>query len=381
MHRCLYVVLLAALTACSSSTIGVAPGAPTSPPNPVTGVSIPLGINTGNKAGYHLTISIGGAPARDVLLDTGSSGLWVYKNAIAKNGYRATKYVVSNSYGSGLEYTGILVYTHVDFGNGITTGEVPVALVTRAYCKDGSDCPADAGSKKYCPTVKKGPDGGVECLEAGRKLYGTFGADLANKLSSTTNAKAALYNVIFAIAQPWAHAFEVTPGALLVGEQPLAGYAIMPLPTASPGPQPMPNGTKPWQRDVTLCYTIAKLNYSCYGTLFDTGAHDVEFQADVDLPESEGSCGEQVTPGTPIVIQTFAKKASDSITIASFEAGDVTNDNRITTKKPKKSTPQVNTGMTLFNSNAIYYDAAKGIVAIHPLPKPVHVAQSGCGTD
>jgi hypothetical protein len=374
-RRIISCALLAVLAACGSSSIGVAPGAPTSPPNPVLNASIPLGINTGSKPGYHLTISVGGGKARDVLLDTGSAGLWVYANAIGKS-YRKTSYSVSNTYGSGIVYAGIVVYTHVDFGNGIATGEVPVALVQKATCTtEKKDCPAQLGSN--CPGVKQGPNAGVECIEASRKLYGTFGADMTTiDLPNSTAPVAEMYNVIFGIARPWAHAFAVTPGALVVGERSTDGYATMPL-TESTAAKPLPNGARPWNRDVTLCYTIATLSNKCYDTLFDTGASDVGFQTGDKLPESSSKCGNRVTPGT-----TFSAATSGGTVVASFNAGNLTNFNRIITQKKKQNKPaQVNTGMTLFNRNVIYYDAAKGIVAIEPLVKPVHVAQQGCGSN
>jgi hypothetical protein len=371
VRRELACALLGALTACTSSSIGVAPGVPTSASAPTSGASIPLGINTGSKPGYHLTISIGGGQSRDLLLDTGSGGLWVYANAIGTK-YRKTNYTVSNSYASGIVYTGIVVYTQVDFGNGIATGDVPVALVQKATCKTGEVCPAQPGSS-FCPTVKPGPNAGVECLESSRKLYGTFGADMTTiDFPNTTAPVGEMYNVIFGIAQPFAHAFAVTPGALVVGTRSLSGYTKMSL-TAATAPKALPNGALPWKRDVTLCYTIATLSNKCYDTLFDTGASDIGFQTGDKLPEKSSRCGDRVTPGTP-----FSAVTTDGKVVASFDAGNVTNGNRIVTEKPKSS-PQVNTGMTLFNSNVIYYDAAKGIVAIQPLPKPVHVAQKGCG--
>ncbi|HTA37664.1 MAG TPA: hypothetical protein VK760_01240, partial [Candidatus Acidoferrales bacterium] len=96
LRRVFTCALFAAFAACTSPSIGTSAGAPTSPPNPVTNVSIPLGINTGNKPGYHLTISVGGGKAHDFLLDTGSSSLWVFPNAIGKS-YRKTTYTESNT--------------------------------------------------------------------------------------------------------------------------------------------------------------------------------------------------------------------------------------------------------------------------------------------
>jgi len=49
-------------------------------------------------------------------LDYGS-----YPNAIGR--YSKTHYAVTNSYGSGLMYEGILVYTTVDFGDGLRDGK------------------------------------------------------------------------------------------------------------------------------------------------------------------------------------------------------------------------------------------------------------------
>jgi hypothetical protein len=370
VHRALLCAALVALAACTT-TLASAPAAPPTPA-PAAGAVIPLGINHGNKPGYHLTIGAGGAAVRDVLLDTGSSGLWLYPNAIGK--YRTTTIAVENSYGSGLHYTGVLVYTRIDFGNGLTTGDVPVALVTDATCKKGRTCPATPGST-YCPTVKPGKNAGIECLETGRKLYGTFGAALATIPAPSGAPVDELYNPIFAIAHSWAHAFEIRPGQLVVGPEPPGGYAIMHLAPESGAPKPLPNGARGWNRDVQVCYTIATLSHRCVKSLFDTGASNVSFQANVTFPMVQSRCGPHVKPGTP-----FAAETEGGATIASFDAGSLTNWNQIVTKPPKHG-PQVNTGMTFFNRNAIYYDAEGGIVGIRPLAKPAHVAESGCGSD
>jgi hypothetical protein len=357
VRRAIAGALLAALAACSAGSIGSVPREPS--PAPATGASIPLGINTGSKPGYHLTISVGGAATQDFLLDTGSSGFWVYPNAIGK--YRATSYTVSNKYGSGIVYSGRVVYTHVDFGGGIVTGEVPVALVEDATCTSGKTCPAQPGST-FCPSVKPGKNAGVKCLEFSRRLYGTFGADLATiNVPDKKHATAELYNA-------------VTPGALIVGEQSLDGYAKMRLTTATV-PIAMPNGAQPWQRDVHLCYTVGTALQHCFRSLFDTGATDVAFQANVTIPQTSSKCGEQLTPGTPVTIQT-----DGHATIASFQAGSTTNFDRVITSKAKQP-PQVNTGMTFFNRNVMYYDAKHGFVAIKPLTAPVHVATEGCGSN
>jgi hypothetical protein len=113
-----------------------------------------LGLNTGIKPGLNVSMSVGGGSMRRFLLDTGSTGLWVYPAAMGH--YSKTRYAVTNSYGSSLVYEGILVYTTVDFGNGVVTGKVPVALVARATCLPNvKSCPATP-NKHNCPGVKPG---------------------------------------------------------------------------------------------------------------------------------------------------------------------------------------------------------------------------------
>ena len=99
----------ALFTACSTQTT---PMAPQQAPSPAHAIVL-LGINTGTKAGVNVSVSVGGASTRPFLLDTGSTGLWVYRNAIGH--YSKTPYAVTNSYGSGLVYEGIVVDTTIDF--------------------------------------------------------------------------------------------------------------------------------------------------------------------------------------------------------------------------------------------------------------------------
>ena len=162
--------------ACSGHVTPIVP-IPSSPnPAPAHAI-VQLGVNTGVKPGLNVLMSVGGTPARRFLLDTGSAGFWVYPHAIGR--YTATRYAVMNSYGSGLMYEGVLAYTTVDFGNGLVTRKMPVALVQRATCVPGATtCPATP-NQQNCPAVKPGPNAGIRCLEVGRKLFGTFGAALA----------------------------------------------------------------------------------------------------------------------------------------------------------------------------------------------------------
>lgn len=362
------------LAACST---GAAPSAPValSTPRPVPAHAIILlGLNTGSKPGLNLSASVGGAATRNFLLDTGSTGLWVYASAIGR--YTATRYAVTNSYGSGLMYEGILVYTTVDFGNGLKTARVPVALVERATCVPGvKSCPATPNDHN-CPGVKPGPNAGIRCLESGRKLFGTFGAALSTKPIPSDKPVTELYNVLFGIAQPWAASFIVTPQALEIGPYATGGFKMVPMTRESPAPaRPMPSGAQGWERDVTLCFSVARLRNYCSDALFDTGATNIDFQAVVKLPLVPTQC-----PGTGRVKTgtRFEMRTQDGTLLGKFDTGKMANWNVVGGQLPM-GRPQVNTGLTFYNRDEVLFDAAEGRVGLRRLATPGQTARTGCG--
>ncbi|MGC9992014.1 MAG: hypothetical protein ABSD52_06440 [Candidatus Cybelea sp.] len=355
----------ALLSACSTQ---VAPMAPL--PAPAHALVL-LGLNTGTKAGLNVSLSVGGTSTRRFLLDTGSTGLWVYPNAIGH--YSKTRYAVMNSYGSGLVYEGILVYTIVDFGSGLATGEVPVALVQRATCTPSvTTCPATP-SKHNCPGVKPGRDAGIRCLEVGRKLFGTFGAALLTIPVPSKQPVTELYNVLFGIAQPWAGSFIVTPQAIEVGPYTTNGFDTMPLTLQSPAPaQPIPSGAHGWSKGATLCFRVGRLRNYCIETTFDTGATSIDFLTAVKLPLKQTQCGERVKNGTP-----FEMRAQDGTVLADFDAGQMANWNVITSHGPKGPL-RVNTGVTFFNRDEVLFDAVNGRIGLRKLTTPGQIERTGC---
>jgi hypothetical protein len=358
-------------TGCASSAGTLAPG-PSPTFGPVAHAIVPLGINDGSNGGFNLTLRVGGGRPHPYLFDTGSTGLWVYRNAVGR--YAATKQIVTNQYGSGLIYSGILAYATVDFGNGLVAKPAPVAVVQSASCKSTvPDCPAHL-SPQNCPGVKPGRNAGIRCLEAGRKLYGTFGASLSSFPIPAASPIAEMYNVFFAIDAPWAARFVVTPTAVELGPYATEGFTMLPLTAASPLPQPIVSGATSWKRDVTACFTVGSATkHFCIDTLFDTGASSIAFQVDnPKLPLVDTKCGYRVKPRTPVEI-----RKTDGTVLASFEAGNVSNWN-VLRPESVQSHPQVNTGLTFFNRDDILFDAVKGRVGLRPLKRPAHAAQRGC---
>lgn len=348
----------------------------TPPPHAV----IPLHVNRADKAGLNLVLNVAGGSANPFLFDTGSAGLWVYFNAFGpRSNYVSTGVRATNKYSSGIEYEGTVVDTEVAFQGGLKAARVPVVLVDVARCST-KGCPADV-SAQNCPNVFKNPPkqhAAIYCLEEGRGLWGTFGADLEPTVVATPSPPVVLFNPLFGIAR-WAYTFIVTPHELEIGPNALAVANFTELSmTPKTLPTTLPFGMRGWKRDVTLCYTIGNfVSHACIPTLFDTGAHDIKFEtaAPFAIPTQPAGCG-YVLRG-----RAFALTAAGGALVASFQTGYSTNYNAIHLATPKpKSTPEVNTGLTFYNRDEILFDARFGVVGLHPLASPGRIGRFGCGS-
>ncbi len=365
-------IAIAALTGCGGAQPPIgAPGA--LQPQSLTDAqpsSIPLMANTGNKPGFHVQLSIAGTPDKGFLFDTGSGGLWVYANTIAKprKPVHDLHIAASITYGSGLHYDGEVVETTADFGNGLSA-RLPLVRVEKASCVTSS-CTKLYGSGNL-----------ISRLEKERGLWGTMGADLQPIPVSQGANKSDLYNLLFALGDVWTR-FAVTPKAI-VASPPETGFKALDM---QPGPmtnQPLPNGAKSWKRDVRVCYSIANgtIFNGCITTLFDTGAElGVTFETNDagKLPTEGTTCGSILEPG-----EAFAANApgEGGALLTRFAAGVTQNWNEVHVATPKPgATPQVNTGITFYNRNEISFDAVHGRVGLKTLHPPAHNFESNCGT-
>jgi hypothetical protein len=340
--------------------------------------SIPLHLNSGIKAGFNLVVRVGGGPARPVIFDTGSAGLWIYPDAIGT--YTPTQYQVTQSYPSGITYEATVVYTTVDFGNGLKTASIPVALVREAACSaQRPHCAAEAGSRA-CPTIRPGtPNAGIACLEEGRKLYGHFGAApwTIGIPRGSREPHTELYDPLLGIAQPWAASFVVTPTAIAFAPSP-SGFTLIPMPRATSLPEAIPSGAVGWGRGVSICYTIgARVRNQCVASIFDTGATNIVLQGDFDLALGPGRCGRQVVAGTRFVAQL-----PNGTPIADFTTGTTPNWDIVRTGMGTLQPALggfVNTGLTFFNRDEILFDLKNGYIGLRALATPASTAQGQCG--
>jgi hypothetical protein len=109
-------------------------------------VTIPLDPNPeGNGFDNFITVSVGGGPASEVLLDTGSTGLRFRKEDIGSH-VTITDIPITYGYSSGNELKGFLGFAPVAFPDAsaptATPGPIAIQVVTKVDCKkDKPDCP------------------------------------------------------------------------------------------------------------------------------------------------------------------------------------------------------------------------------------------------
>ncbi|HEY8902313.1 MAG TPA: hypothetical protein VIM48_01315 [Chthoniobacterales bacterium] len=105
---------------------------------PPTTVTIPLVIrNVSDQAGppeYKLgiSLSLGGGPFKLYEFDTGAPGLYASYNSQWWPGFSPTGVSFSQTYSSGITYTGQIVATRVDLGNGIPAIQAKVGQIDSA---------------------------------------------------------------------------------------------------------------------------------------------------------------------------------------------------------------------------------------------------------
>src|SRR5690348_2075338 len=109
-------------------------------------VTIPLNPNA-DRSGFAnlVTVSVGGGPPSEVLVDTGSSGLRFLQSEIGPD-LMMTDTTISYPYASGNYVTGVLGYAPVSFPDASTpvstTDWIAIEVVTSVTCQpDKPDCP------------------------------------------------------------------------------------------------------------------------------------------------------------------------------------------------------------------------------------------------
>ncbi len=131
------------------SLVALSPVASASTAMSVVPVTVLDGQGTPEGARPTVEVSVGNSAPVPVLLDTGSSGLHIFDNAVgagAGSGVTLTDQPANITYAGGHRFTGVVADAVVKIGSASTKHPVPFAYVEQAFCiASKPTCPASGG--------------------------------------------------------------------------------------------------------------------------------------------------------------------------------------------------------------------------------------------
>jgi hypothetical protein len=298
------------------------------------GATIPLHKRP-DQSGFAnlIAVSVGGGPAGDVLLDTGSTGLRIRAAAVGPD-VRLTNAPVTYSYTSGNVLKGVIGYARVSFPGSnpavVTKAEIAIHVVQQITCKpEKPDCPG------WKPT------------EMGVMGVAYLPLAVFNPLAQLDGTLANGFIVVADdIARP-----NIAPH-IIVGltDQNTAGFSFAPFEAASGGDQP--EGLKAWNtKSVQACFSVDGGPPGCFGTVFDTGAAAGSFEPPGLPPQLLHT---RVRPGS--VVTTSVPQAGMKIAIVAGREPWI----RYRYEPPHGSVLGFNSGGLIFRRMQVAFDAVRG---------------------
>jgi hypothetical protein len=291
-------------------------------------------------------ISVNGSPSFGVLLDTGSDGLRVFRDALQGTTIEVSDAAVSVEFGYGNQMAGHLATAEVAFGE-VKTPE-PIAL----HLVDSFQCAPDVPACDFA--------GGEATVLTDAGVYGILG------VSTRAGFPAVIYSPFAQLGERRSRGFIIRTGGfgsaageVLFGlaEEAVAGFATVSL--SAMGTHP--NGLPAWRDDaVQTCFSVddAAVVPRCSETVFDTGS-SVDVIYAPSLPSSQVSAG-ALAPGVefraqvePALDMSFTVGATPS---PSFDLVFV--DDTI---------PFALLGMGVFYRHDVLFDLHAGALGFRPL--------------
>ncbi len=224
-------------------------------------VDVPIAITQADADGamrFSIGIEVDGSPL-EVMVDTGSRGLRILRNAVPDTAYACVTTTASReTYGSGLELDGVVARATITIGGVATPAPIPVMYVDSLSCDGPGDCGASSDSADTAT------------------VFGGFRAILGIGLR---NGAAAIGSPIAQLpGQPsfvvHTSAYGASTGTLTIGPIDTSAFATLQLPAASDDGT-LANGTPAWddRYGIPTCLDDATSggNY-CEPGIWDTGA-------------------------------------------------------------------------------------------------------------
>jgi hypothetical protein len=315
-------------------TVGVSPVGASAAPLAVVPVNVEGGPGTPRGADPVVTVSVGGSKPVPVYLDTGSSGLHLFANAVPTGPAFGVTVTAQQS--------NIVASAVVTVGSHATAAPVSFALVSQASCK---------ATKPACPAA-----GGVSGYESSRGVDGILGIGMQ---SSQGGVVSPLLGMPGSLGDSWGLRLHGKSGWLVLGEAAyLSGHP------ASATFQLKSEGTvagRPTWDDghVPLCLAVGNVSQCTHG-LFDSGTASFQVAGAVlgTAPTVSGS--RQVVPGLAVTV-TQAGAASPFWT---FTTGTAKSQDLV--RIGPETRAFVNTGVQAFYDFGVLYNDTAGTISLYP---------------
>jgi outer membrane autotransporter protein len=301
-------------------------------------VTVPLDQNPdGSGFSNFVTVSVGGGPASEVLLDTGSTGMRVLASQIGPN-VTVTNIPVTYGYSSGNELDGYLGFAPVSFPDAsaplATPGPIAIQVVDQVACKGGgSDCPGWQAGQSGVMGVAYDDD---QIFNPLAQLAGNLGSGFIVVSNDLSNPNA-------------------TP-ELVVGltASNMQGFVFDQMATTPGGSQPA--GLNVWNtKSIYTCFSVNGGSPGCYATVFDTGANAGSFETP-DSPQSgDVANGSLVTISVPDVMSlSVTAQGQPWANLFKYEP-------------PHGGTAGYNSGAEVYRYEAVMFDAQTGQIGFSPI--------------
>ncbi len=301
-------------------------------------VNVPLDPNPeGNGFSNFITLSVGGGPASEVLLDTGSTGLRFLASQIGPD-VTVTDIPVTYGYSSGNLLTGFLGFAPVAFPDASaplsTPGPIAIQVVETVTCKKSiPNCPGWQATQSGVMGVAYDND---QIFNPFAQLAGNLGSGfivVSNDLANPTG----LREVVIGL----------TPSNM-------QGFLFSPLAPTPGGLQPA--GLNVWNtKSVYTCFSVNGGSQGCFATVFDTGAGAGSFITPTSPLFGPVTPGSTVTTTVPNVMSLSLVAGSEEWT------------NQYFYDPAHGGTPGFNSGAEPYRYDAILFDAFTGKIGFSPI--------------
>ncbi len=301
-------------------------------------VTIPLSQNPdGSGFSNFTTVSVGGGPASQVLVDTGSTGLRFLASQIGGTDVTITDIPVTYGYSSGNELDGVLGFAPVSFPGASsplsTPGPIAIQVVNQIVCKPGTDCPGWQAGQSGVMGVAYDND---QIFNPLAQLAGTLGSGFIVVSNDLGNPG-------------------VSP-ELVVGltQANMQGFVFSQMASTPGGSQPA--GLNVWNtKSIYTCFSVNSGGAGCYDTVFDSGASAGSFETP-DSPEYGAvNNGATVTVSVPDVMSLSVAAQGQAWT------------NQFFYDPAHGGTPGYNSGGEVFRYYAVLFDAQTGQIGFSPI--------------